>query len=157
MKQRFNWSNQYDWILFHSKLGHYLCKSKRKSSNKEQELFISQPLIHDLKIEQLIQKEFYESNKSRSKLVWIEFDCQPLTREHQFIQKTKLLRVNILKMRQLILIFPFYLKLNLFMVFNSFWTFQFFYFSFQIFILLKVIWIFAILQIFSVFLAVKIL
>ncbi len=96
MRQKFNWSNQFDWILFLPKLGHYLCKSKRKGSNKEQELFISQPLIHDLKIKQLKQKEFYEGNKSRSKLVWIEFDCQPLTREHQFMQKIKFLKLNIL-------------------------------------------------------------
>ena len=96
MKQKFNWSNQFDWILFLPKLGHYQCKSKRNSSNKEQELFVSQPLIHDLKIEQSIQKEFYEGSKSRSKLVWIEFYCQPLTIEHQFIQKTKLLKVKIL-------------------------------------------------------------
>ena len=96
MRQNFSWSNQFDWILFHLKLGHFLCKSKRKSSNKEQELFVSQPLIHDLKIEQLIQKEFYEGSKSRNKLVLVEFDFQPLAREHQFIQKIELLKVNIL-------------------------------------------------------------
>ena len=96
MRQKFNWSNQFDWILFLPKLGHYLYKSKRKSSKKEQELFVIQPLIHDSKIEQLIKKEFYEGSKSRSKLVWFEFDFQPLTREHQFIQKIELLKVNIL-------------------------------------------------------------
>ena len=151
MRQKFNWLNQFDWILFHPKLGHYLCKSKRKSSNKEQELFVSQPLIHDLKIEQLIQKEFYEGSKSRSKLVWIEFYCQPLTKEHQFIQKIELLRVNILKMRQFILIL---FNLNLLINHYSFCTFYLFYFSFLIYILVEFIWIFPILLVFSVFLVV---
>ena len=68
----------------------------RKSSKKEQELFVSQSLIHDLKIKQSIQKLFYECSKPKNKLAWIDFDCQPLAREHQSIQKIELLQVNIL-------------------------------------------------------------